>query len=178
MAEGPAYNQHYVVAIIDDVLESAGPHFLTGHPRFFRGAGSISSTPFSADDLKRLGTFIRTRDDRDRMLPYIYDRLPDETRLVLHQIYTSDAVLSDEERTRLVLVIMIGMMAFYNDTAFRLDLRNATNISNVLFATEVAAADPATRPLDVRRVSLLTPAGPRIPHDFSRAAVFHFVRHP
>ena len=178
MAEGPAYNQHYAVAIIDDILEAAGPHFLTGHQRFFRGVGSVSGPPFSAEDMKRLSTFVRTRDDRDRMLPYIFERLPDETRVILHQVYTNDAILSDEDRTRLVLVIMIGMMAYYNDCNMRLEVRRATNISNVLFAGEVARADPATRPLDMRRVSLLTPAGPRIPHDFSRIAAFHYLRHP
>ena len=174
MGEAPSYNQHYVVSILDDIVESAGPYFITGHQRFYRGSGSVSGPPFSTEDLSRLSTFIRTRDDRDRLLMYIFDRTSEETRLILHQIYTCDAILSNEQRTRLVLAVMVGMMAYYNDRAMRLELRRASNIANVLYAVEVAASDPSTRPLRTERVSLLTPAGPA--YDFSNIAVFHFLR--
>ena len=169
------YDPSMVKTVIDNILESALPYFVTGHPRM---APVLTENPslmrkFSVHDTKAFYILCANRKERPETLDYIFARLPDETRLVLHQVGSHHARLPPDERTKLAITLMVGYMACFQDCGFRLDLRRYADLKNVTFAIDVARQPANVRSLDVQRASLQNVAQTNL--DFSRLAVFQYM---
>ena len=170
------YDEEAVKTLINTIIETGGPSFFTGHARFPTSPDDIPDEPaplFRANDIMILYLLVASRGDREAALTYIYSRLPDHERLIFHQVAFHQIFLSFEDRTRLVLLVFLGYMAFYQTRAFSQDLRQYVSLQNVLTVMDISAEPPNTRGLTLDRVSVLAPSGKAM--NYSRLSIFHYM---
>ena len=170
------YNEEVVKTLINTIIETGGPSFFTGHARFPSSPDDIPEEPaplFKANDMLVIYLLVASRNDREAALAYIYSRLPDHERLLFQQVANHQVFLSFEDRTRLVLLVFLGFMAFYHTRPFSQDLRQYVSLQNVLTVMEISVEPPNTRGLTMDRVSVKAPSGKDM--NYGRLAIFHYM---
>ena len=165
----------HILAVINEIIETTGPSFLTDHPRFLADAdqAAYDMPPFTQRQYDTLISFVRSREERPQVLNFIYERMPDDIRDLIYDIYLQTAVLVPRDRSLLAVIIMVGYLAYYHRATFRFRFRLVTCIQNVLYANTVATSSADTRPLHPRFASLATQSG-RV-HDFHRLRAFDYL---
>ena len=166
------YEKDVVLSVIDDVIEQAGPSFFTGHPRFQDVPVPGPARPFQPEDCLVIYLLCSAREEKPLILEYIYARLPEETRLMLHHISSHHAVLSAEMRTQLVVLILVGFSAYFHGRTYRQDLRRVISLQNLMVVFDVAAQPPHVRSLVLNRVSNQAQGNP---HHFSHIPLFSYL---
>lgn len=150
---------HALSPIINTIIESAGPYFLTQSPRFLVPMDQVHNQPrFTVNQFAALISFVVSREDRPACIHYIQRHLCAQTRGLLLRVAQGKPVRGPLVRSRLVVCVMVGWMSFYHDRTCRLAHRFVTSLENVLYAEEIRHAIVPGQ-LTLHRVSLDTQSG-------------------
>lgn len=170
----PAYDIHAVSSVIGSILDQSLAYFVSGAPAYLVSHHHpLSRHPLTQPQILALTTLQITQSARSRCIRYIIRMMSYSTLITLQLIADHEIWLINRERTRLVLCVIIGFLAFHWHDDYRFDLFHFTQFGNLLAAEHVSTSEPGSRPLHSSLVHFGTLIG--VDFDFAHIAVFHFM---
>lgn len=157
--------------LINEILEACAPYFITGAARSRPSLRrSSSSEPFSSLQFDSLLAFARTRPRRGELCRFIFDRLSPCIVVMLRALHRRRLYLPAEQRTSLVMAILVGFLAFFTLDGILGEFTRVTAGSNKGLARQVYHQPPADHPLALGQGSTSTILG--FHFDFSECSLF------
>lgn len=159
-----------ISSLINEIIETGGPIFITGSPRFTVPQDQVSvQAPFTSSQLSALSAFVYTRDERNQCIHFIRHRLHQSSLALLYGVLTGTPVVDPVVRSQLVVCVLVCWMAYYASSPCRLQFRHVTVIQNVLLSGRVHSE--ACFFISHTDCSLMTSTGLEL--DLSDLPVFH-----
>lgn len=143
----PAYNIDEVKLTIDTILTEALPFFVTGAPAMMVPPNHpLGEYPLTHSQITALTSLNRTVARRHLAIQFIIQHLSFPTLILLQLVHDNEAWINTHERTRLVLCLLIGFLAYHWDDEYVFDFLHFTSAGNVL-AVNFVLSNAEHRPL-------------------------------
>ena len=160
----PDIDRDRVIVVLRGILEYGLPPFVTGLPEY-DGLDTLVVNQLPVLNRRQmfvLHGLVAARAEAETYLGYIYDRLsPSSLQLILSMCLFGGDYADPEDRHSLVLAVIVGYLAYYQNQPLRFYLREFATGACVVYARQVHMADPVTRPLcflEARHVLMCCPS--------------------
>ena len=139
------YDHLQVMSVIRRVLHEVGPTFITGVNELLPAANGVQvgAVNMTAEQSFQLLVWSNHLFDVEGAVPFIFDRLEQETRVTIQGIYTREFIPLVEYPTRLAMCFLTGLTAYceLQVSPLGFSLRARCNAANVLEVDRVITAD-------------------------------------
>lgn len=163
-----------VFCLADEIIETAGPLFITG-PTHYPGCRELSYREpyYTESSIHHLRNFVGARRSRIECILWILPHLPLPIWNLMDDVFNQRAILSPTERTKLVICILVGFISFYSETEVASSFFSQTCANNVFIAWAIRKSPWNTPNLHPDVVYLTNNTG--LVFDFSSLTIFDFM---
>lgn len=173
----PPYNVNDVTLIIRRILRESLSFFVTGAPRFLVAPNHpLAGYPLQPQNNAQLASLNQSSVVRPLAVVYIISVLEHDTLIQLQMIHDQETYLNRNTRTRLVICVIIGFLAYHWVDDYRFDFYQFTGRGNILAAEFVHSSGLGTRNLNPALADLVAVNGYRF--DFSHLSIFSYMAQP
>lgn len=155
----PAYHLHQITPMVEEILNESLSFFVSGAPAYVVPVfHPLANYPLTHCQIIAIASLELTVPTRGAAIEFILYNLSFSTLVLLQLVLDDQVVLDAEERSRLVLTLLVGFLAFHWEDDIVFDLIHFTSSANVRAARYIHR-HPEERGLRADLVSLETAIG-------------------